>query len=149
MQVAEYDDDMIDSETAPLIRVGVDAQLAENVSLVARGSHKLDNAYTFPYTSQRHTSVNATVAWRTTEDLLLSAFGGTLAYVTTQGSRITALETRLDEYQRVEAEHRRRIEARLSELVHKVDRDREVVITMAADLRYTAETLRRLEGPKP
>ncbi len=75
VQMADYDDGTIGSETVPIIRVGLDADVSESVSLTARGAHKLDNAYSFPYTSQRHTSVFANLAWRTSKVLTLSAFG--------------------------------------------------------------------------
>jgi len=74
IQAAEYDDDTIDSEVSPLVRLGLKANLAESVALLVNGTYKLDNAYSYPYTSQRHTSVFANLMWAATEALGLSAF---------------------------------------------------------------------------
>jgi len=80
--------------------------------------------------------------------LLVTVFGGTIGYVSSQASRITAIETRLEEYQSADAAHRERIERRLDQLTDKIDRDHETVVSMAADLRYTARVLRELEAKK-
>jgi len=74
VQAAEYDDGSIDSEVSPLVRLGLNAKLADTVNLIARGTYKLDNAYSYPYTSQRHTSVFANLMWSATQELGISAF---------------------------------------------------------------------------
>lgn len=74
VQYAEYDDPTISSETAPLVRLGAMAKVSDTVRFTARATHKLDNAYSYPYTSQRHTSVYGTVLWNATARLDLSAF---------------------------------------------------------------------------
>ena len=84
--------------------------------------------------------------------LILTVFAGILGYIVSESSRITAteerltaVESRLDDYQKTDTAHRERIERRLDQLSAKIDRDHEAVVGMAADLRYTAQMLKRME----
>lgn len=73
IQSAEYEDAALDDETVPFVSAQLAAAPAETVQLRAQVSHMLVNAYAYPFSSQKHTSLFGQAQWDVTSMLMLSA----------------------------------------------------------------------------
>ena len=73
IQSADYDDDSIDDNTEPFASAVLVSTPTETVRLRGQVSHLLVNAYAYPFSSQKHTSLYGSAEWDVTTALVLAA----------------------------------------------------------------------------
>jgi hypothetical protein len=73
IQSADYEDDALDDNTEPFAKAVLVAVPTETFKLRGQVTHMLVNAYAYPFSSQKHTSLYGSAEWDVTSALVLAA----------------------------------------------------------------------------
>jgi opacity protein-like surface antigen len=73
-QGAEYEDDDLDSQVSPYLRASVKSEISRTLVFNAQASHQISQAYSYPFSSQNHTSIFGKMDWQAMSRLQLGLF---------------------------------------------------------------------------